>query len=154
MKLKSNLLALCLPALAAAQLSNAEFDSIYAGLNQQSLEIPYLGNKDGKANLLSSSFKKTSEAFSDDDLLYISLNGNPVMKASAAHELVDRKSKNLTVLFTMQLLSNEKVTIHTGNISAITAFPRHCLKRSHSRKKKWSAKYIMKSPPPMRNCAV
>jgi hypothetical protein len=118
MKLKSNLFALFLPVLATAQLSNAEFDSLYAALDQQSQEISYLGNKDGKTNLLASNFKKTSEAFSDDDLLYISLNGNPVMKANAANELVNRKSKNLTVLFTMQLLSNEKVTIHTGSISS------------------------------------
>lgn len=117
MKFKTNLLALLLPVLATAQLSDTEFESIYTQLSQHAKEIKYIGHKDGQANPFSEEFKRLSWNFSDDDLMYIAQNGSTVMKASAANELVCRKSKNLTALFSEQLFSKEKITINTGSLT-------------------------------------
>lgn len=117
MRIRFNLLALLLPVLATAQLSDAEFESIYAQLSENSTKIPYLGHKEGQVNPFTEEFKRLSWNFSDDDLMYISQNGNTIMKASAANELVCRKSKNLTALFSEQLFSKERITINAGSIS-------------------------------------
>lgn len=118
MNLKNVLLALLLPVSALAQLSDAEFHGIYQQLTEHSSALPYLGHKDGETNPFTEEFKRLSWNFSDDDLMYIAQNGNTIMKASAGNELVARKSKNLTALFSEQLLSKENVTVHTGNLSS------------------------------------
>ena len=117
MNLKNVLLALLLPVLAHAQLSDAEFNGIYQQLTEHSTAMPYLGHKDGEVNPFTEEFKRLSWNFSDDDLMYIAQNGNTIMKASAGNELVARKSKNLTALFSEQLLSKENVTVHTGSLA-------------------------------------
>lgn len=117
MTLRILLLALTLPVLATAQLSNEEFESIYAQLTQHSGQAPYLGHKEGQTNPFTEEFKRLSWNFSDDDLMYIAQNGNTIMKASAANELVDRKSKNLTALFSEQLFSTQKITINNGSLT-------------------------------------
>ncbi|RZJ27677.1 MAG: hypothetical protein EOO48_11390 [Flavobacterium sp.] len=116
MKLKFNLFALFLPVLAMAQLSDAEFESIYTQLSDHSKEIPYIGHKEGQTNPFTEEFTRLSWNFSDDDLMYIAQNGNTIMKASAGNELVSRKSKNLTALFSEQLFAKESVTINSGNV--------------------------------------
>ncbi len=117
MKMKFSLLALTLPVLATAQLSDTEFDGIYTQLTEHSAATPYIGHKEGQTNAFAEEFKRLSWNFTDDDLMYIAQNGNTVMKASAADELVSRKSKNLTALFSEQLFATQKITVNTGNIS-------------------------------------
>jgi hypothetical protein len=118
MKLKFYLLTLLLPAFAIAQLSNADFDSVYDRLSQQSHETGYIGNKNGLPNTFEENFKRTAQILSDDDLTYICQNANPVLKATALQELVGRKSNRLSEMFQLQLASNDKVTIYTGGLSA------------------------------------
>lgn len=110
------LLALTLPVLVKAQLSNEEFESIYAQLTAHA--TPYIGHKEGQINPFTEEFKRLSWNFTDDDLMYIAQNGSTVMKASAANELVSRKSRNLTALFSEQLFAPQKVTVNAGSISA------------------------------------
>jgi hypothetical protein len=117
MKLKSFLLALLLPVLSVAQLPDAEFHSLYNQLTEHSASTPYIGHKEGEVNTFAEEFKRLSWNFTDDDLMYIAQKGNTVMKASAANELVSRKSKNLTALFSEQLFAPQKITINTGHIS-------------------------------------
>ena len=115
--MKIVLLALTLPVLAIAQLSDAEFHGIYNQLTEHSAQTPYIGHKEGQANPFAEEFHRLSWNFSDDDLMYIAQNGNTVMRASAGNELVSRKSKNLTALFSEQLFQPQKITINTGSIS-------------------------------------
>ena len=113
-----NLLTLLLPVLAMAQLSDSDFEGIYAQLTDHSTQAPYIGHKEGESNPFTEEFKRLSWNFSDDDLMFIAQNGNTVMKASAANELVCRKSKNLTALFSEQLFSKDKITINSGSLSS------------------------------------
>lgn len=117
MKLKPYLLALLLPLLATAQLTNNEFDSIYVQLSRKSIETGYIGNKNGQTNPFDETFRRKAEILSNDDLVYISLNGDPVLKAAASTELVNRKSNRLTEVFSKQILTDDRVTVHTGDLS-------------------------------------
>jgi hypothetical protein len=118
MKMKIFLFALILPLPLMAQLSDTEFQSIYNQLTEHSKARPYIGHKEGETNPFTEEFKRLSWNFDDDDLMYIAQNGNTVMKASAANELVSRKSKNLTALFSEQLFAPQKITINTGSIGS------------------------------------
>lgn len=112
------LLPLCLMSVGAfAQLSDEDFNTIYSQLDEQSKEIGYIGRKEGQQNAFAEAFKRLSKNFSDDDLLYISYNGNPIMRASAGKELIDRKSNEIPGLFRTQLSNAEDIEAHQGNFT-------------------------------------
>jgi hypothetical protein len=111
------LILLFIPLASVGQLSDTDFEDLYQKLERQSLESGYIGRKEGQQNTFAEAFKRLSYNFTDDDLVYIGLHGNPVMRASAGKELVDRKSDELPQLFQSQLSATENVESHNGNTS-------------------------------------
>jgi len=106
-------LVLTLPALAQSQPGTELFRSVYDTLAKKSAH-GYFGRKTGQPNAFSEDFTRLSWNFSDADLGYIARTANPLMKASAAQELVRRKSGEIAALFAETLHDPQRITVFTG----------------------------------------
>ena len=104
---------LLFPFLTFSQLSD-KVNVIYQELNSKSsIESQNIGYSGTESN----SYKMYEELDSianDDEVLYMAQNGNNIVKGYLSAILVDRKSKNLSQLFTNYIKKDERVHIQTG----------------------------------------